>query len=66
MLNPLIHGSCGFRPPSKTGGSYGPLAQSCGGVLAQNLQAYRADSTARIAALLSGVNAGVSAPGASR
>jgi hypothetical protein len=51
MLNPLIHGSYGFRLPSDTGRSYRALAQSCGGVLAQSPQAYRANFTARIAAL---------------
>jgi hypothetical protein len=62
MPNPLIRSPHGFRPPSKTGRSYGTLAQSCGGILTQNPQASRANSTARIAALLSGVNARVSAP----
>jgi hypothetical protein len=66
MPNPFIRSPYGFRPPSKTGGSYGTLAQSCGGVLAPNPQASRANSTARIAALLSGVNAVVFAPGEPR
>lgn len=50
MLNPRTHNSYGFRPPSDTGRSCGTLAPSCG-VLAQSPQAYRANSTARVAAL---------------
>lgn len=61
MLNLLTHSSFGFRPPSETGRGYGTLAQSHGGVLAQNPQAYCANSAVRIVALLPAVNAGVSA-----
>lgn len=57
MLNPLTRSPYSFRPLSETGRSYGTFARSHGGVLAQNPQAYRANSAVRIAALLPGVNA---------
>jgi len=63
MPNPRIRRPYGFRPPSRTGRSYGTLAPSCGGILARDPQAYRANCTARMTALFSGGNAGVSAPG---